>query len=170
MIPVKISVDGRYSAPHGSATPWDEVAATLAGTEIYALTTLLPDGAPHTTPVTGLFERAGFLFCTGPQEQKCRNLSMDPRASVHIGSAMFFEGIDVVMRGSCQRVTERASLAAMIEAFVEKYGDFWRFDLGEDALLNHHGNPAWVFRLVPDVAYAFTRGDITAQTKYEFAP
>jgi hypothetical protein len=124
--------------------------------------------APHTTPLSGLFDDQGFLFCTGHQEQKTRNIIDDPRGSLHIGSPMFFEGIDIVLRGLFTRVTDRESLTAMIEAFVEKYGEFWRFDLGEDALVNHHGNPAWVFRLVPGVAFSFTRGERTAQTKYEF--
>lgn len=170
MIPVRTSVDSRYSVPDASATPWEQVVRSLEHTEIYALTTIMSDGMPHITPVSGLYDEQGFLFCTGHQEQKCRNIVHDPRGSVHIGSPLFFEGIDVVVRGSFTRVSDQESLAAMIETFVEKYGEFWRFELGEDALVNDHGNPAWVFRLVPDVAFSFTRGETTAQTRYEFAP
>lgn len=168
MNPTTITVDSRYSVEGNPPTPWDEVAGILAGTEIYALTTLMPDGAPHTVPVSGIFDGQGFLFCTGQQEQKTRNIGLDPRGSVHIGSPKFFEGIDVVVRGSFTRVTDRETLTGLIEGFVQKYGEFWRFDLGDDALINDHGNPAWVFRLLPDVTFSFTRGDATAQTKYEF--
>lgn len=169
MNPVRSSVDSRYSAPGIDPTPWDQVEEVLANTEIYSLTTLLPGGEPHTVPVSGLFDTDGFLFCTGPHEQKAVNIAHDPRGSVHVGSSLFHEGIDIVARGRIERITDAETLSSMIESFVEKYGDFWRFGLGEDTLLNSHGNPAWVFRLVPEVAHSFTRAERTAQTRYEFA-
>lgn len=168
MTPVRSSVDPRYSAPGIDPTPWERVEDVLVNTEIYALTTILPGGEPHTVPVSGLFDAEGFLFCTGQHEQKAVNIAHDPRCSVHVGSVLFHEGIDIVVRGRTERVTNTETLSAMIESVVEKYGEFWRFGLGKDTLLNNHGNPAWVFRLVPEVAHSFTRAEQTAQTKYEF--
>lgn len=165
---VNVSVDGRYSADGIAPTPWEQVFAVLVSTEIYALTTLLPDGMPHTVPVSGIMEDAGFLFCTGPNEQKAWNIAHDPRGSVHVGSPHFFEGVDIVVRGRIERVTDKASLQALADAFIAKYGEFWTFGVGDDALINHHELPAWVFRLVPEVGHSFTRGEQTAQTRYEF--
>ncbi len=168
MKPITTIVDPRYSVAEIAPTPWDEVAAAFAATEIYQLTTLLPDGLPHTVPVTGLLDDAGFLFCTGPNEQKARNLAHDARGSVSIGSPEFFAGVDIILRGKVKRVTDRATLQWVADGFITKYGDFWTFGVGEDALINAHDLPAPVFRLVPSVGYSFTRGEQTAQTRYTF--
>lgn len=168
MNPIQVSVDDRYSADGIAPTPWEEVREVLASTEIYALTTLLPDGMPHTVPISGIVDDHGFLFCTGPNEQKARNIARDLRGSVHVGSTLFFEGIDIVVRGRIERVTDQPTLQYLAEAFIAKYGEFWTFGVGDEALINHHELPAWVFRLVPDVAHSFTRAEQTAQTRYEF--
>lgn len=168
MNPIKVSVDDRYSADGIAATPWEQVHDVLVSTEIYALTTLLPDGMPHTVPISGIMDDHGFLFCTGPKEQKALNIAHDPRGSVHIGSTLFFEGIDIVVRGRIERVTDQPTLLYLAEAFIAKYGEFWTFGVGDEALINHHELPAWVFRLVPEVAHSFTRAEQTAQTRYGF--
>lgn len=168
MIPIHITVDHRYSADGIAPTPWESVREIFASSEIYALTTLLPDGMPHTVPISGILDDHGLLFCTGPNEQKARNIAHDPRGSVHIGSTHFFEGVDIVLRGAITRVTDQSTLQHLRDAFIAKYGEFWTFGVGEDALINHHELPAWVFRLVPEVGYSFTRGEQTAQTRYDF--
>lgn len=136
---------------------------------MYALTTLLPDGLPHTTPVIGLWDGEGFLLPTGPHEQKARNLRAEPRASVHIGSTSFSAGADIVLRGGVERVIDTEALAWMRNAFIAKYGEVWTFDVGDGVLINDVGGDCWCFRLAPAVAYSFTRGDRGAHTRYRFA-
>ncbi|MCA9834702.1 MAG: pyridoxamine 5'-phosphate oxidase family protein [Thermomicrobiales bacterium] len=162
-------IDSRYSGPLSVPTPWDDLLPLLTATEIYTLTTILPDGMPHTVPLTGAFDDLGFLFGTGPNEQKVVNITNDPRGSVQIGSALFAEGVDIVLRGRIERVTDRITLAWLAETFVTKYGEGWRFGVGSDSLLNADDLPCWVFRLVPEVGHAFVHGERGAQTPYEFA-
>lgn len=161
-------VDPRYSAEGIGPTSWESVREILSNTEIYGLTTLLSDGMPHTVPVSGVVDETDLLFCTGSHEQKAKNIACDPRASIHVGSVHFFEGIDIVLRGVVERVTDEAGLRHMSTSLISKYGDFWSFDVGEGVLINAHGWPTLVFRLVPQVAYSFTRGQQTAQTRYQF--
>ncbi len=162
------SVDHRYSVDDIASTPWSDIERIFAETEIYALTTLLPDGMPHTVPVSGLLGERGFFFTSGPKEQKVQNLIADPRASVHVGSAHFFEGVDIVLRGPVERVTDAETLTWMRDAFIAKYCEFWTFGIGEEVFINHHGWPSWCFLLRPTAGYSFTRSESTAQTKYEF--
>lgn len=168
MKPQTAEVDPRYSAPDAKAPEWDVIAAELTDTEVYGLTTVLPDGTPHTVPVTGAFFADGFAFCTGEHEQKARNLGASPRASVHVGSTQFSEGKDIVLRGDLVQVRDAESLSRLADTFEAKYPDFFRFQVGEDALINAHGNRAVVLRMKPECAYVFTRGANTAQVKYTF--
>ena len=168
MKPPKGVIDERYSAPDAIAPTWDEISAALAGTEVYALTTVLADGTPHTVPVAGAWTEDGFVFCTGEYEQKARNIARNSRASVHIGSTSFSTGMDVIARGEIVHQTDEESLTQLANIFEGKYPEFFRFEVTDGALLNAHGNRAEVYRLHPDAVYAFTRGDNSAQVKYHF--
>lgn len=168
MKPTRIAVDQRYSAPDAVAPTWEEITAVLTDAEVYGLTTVLPDGTPHTVPVAGAWTDDGFVFCTGEYEQKARNIAQHTRASVHIGSTSFSSGMDVIARGEVIHQTDEATLTHLAQVFEGKYPEFFRFEVTDGALLNAHGNRAAVYRLRPDAAYAFTRGENTAQVKYEF--
>ena len=168
MKPINIAVDHRYSVPDAIAPTWEEITTALKDAEVYGLTTVLPDGTPHTVPVAGTWTEDGFVFCTGEYEQKARNIAQNTRASVHIGSTSFSTGMDVIARGEIIRHTDERSLTNLARIFEGKYPEFFRFEVTDGALLNPHGNRAEVYRLHPDGVYAFTRGNNSAQVKYEF--
>lgn len=169
MNPIRVSVDPRYSAPDVQPPTWASLVEVLAATEVYALTSLLPDSTPHTVPVAGAWLESGFWFCTGEHEQKVRNLLNNPRASVHVGGNQFMTGMNLVVRGSARLATSPAELQQFAAAVEAKYPEFFRFDVTDGALLNAHGNRALAFCLQPEVAHAFTRGADTVQARYEFA-
>lgn len=168
MEPVSIEVDGRYSAPDGTAPAWTEIEAALREAEVYALTTVMEDGSPHTVPVAGIWTEDGFVFCTGEMEQKVKNLNASPKASLHIGSNEFMTGMDVIARGEFEKVTDKASLENLAEGLHGKYPEFFHFTVTDGALLNAHDNRALVFRIKPDVVHVFTRGENTVQARYRF--
>lgn len=165
---IRSEVDSRYSAPDAAAPEWDSIARTLADTEIYALTTTLSNGSPHTVPVAGTWNESGFWFCTGGYEQKTRNIAHSPRGSVHIGGTEFSTGMDINVRGEVVQATDNASLTMLADAINAKYPEPFRFSVGDGALLNPHGNRALVFCIRPEVAHVFTRGESTAQVRYVF--
>lgn len=169
MKPSSVAIDQRYSSPDAVAPSWEEVTAALNDAEVYGLTTVLPDGTPHTVPVAGTWTDDGFVFCTAENEQKARNIAHNTRASVHIGSTSFSTGMDVVARGEIFHHTDEESLTRLARAFERKYPEFFSFEVGDGALLNAHGNRAAVYRLQPEAAYVFTRGENTAQVKYDFS-
>ena len=78
---------------------------------------------PHVTPLVGVWVDDSFAFCTGPDEQKARNLA---------------SGTAVVLEGNAERVTGKAELTALADAYREKYGEDWDF-AGDDEIFNPEG-------------------------------
>lgn len=60
------------------------VRRALESTSIGHLATVLPDGAPHNTPVFVGTDGDRIVFFTGPGSRKARNLRRDPRAALSI--------------------------------------------------------------------------------------
>lgn len=165
---IKSEIDPRYSAPGAIAPDWESIAESLTQTEIYTLTTVLPDNSPHTVPVAGTWDDSGFWFCTGEYEQKARNIAQNSRASVHVGGQHFDAGMDIVVRGEAVQITDEPSLTMLADAINSKYPEPFRFTPRDAALVNAHGNRAPVYCLRPEVAHVFTRGKSTVQVRYTF--
>jgi len=73
------SLDGRFSSPGAEAAPWDTARRTVSGAELYWLATVRADGRPHITPLLGIWMDERLHFCTGPGEQKAKNLDANGR-------------------------------------------------------------------------------------------
>jgi hypothetical protein len=98
---------------------WEEVekavASAVAGPErSWFLTTLNPDGAPHTTGFGHVWLDGGLYFTTGPGIRKTRNLEADPRCSV----AAPIPGYDVTIDGEAHRVTDPAVVARVAAVYA----------------------------------------------------
>jgi len=61
-----------------------DVRQVLDGTPIAHLATVLPDGAPHATPVWIATEGEHVAVLTGPGSRKARNLRRDPRVAISL--------------------------------------------------------------------------------------
>jgi hypothetical protein len=86
-----------YGLPEGSKglLPWSWAQQRLKKSHNYWITTVKPDGAPHVMVVWGLWQDGRFLFSTGSQSRKARNLSKNPRCIVsteHAHEAVIVEG------------------------------------------------------------------------------
>ena len=64
-----------------------DVRRHLDGTPLAHLATLLPDGAPHTSPVWIGTHGEHVVFLTSPHSLKARNLRRDPRVALSIAPA-----------------------------------------------------------------------------------
>ncbi|MCK9794020.1 pyridoxamine 5'-phosphate oxidase family protein [Isoptericola sp. 4D.3] len=148
-------LDARFSEA-SAPTAWAEVDAALAGATGYQLVTVRADRRPHVTPLVGLWTDGGFVFCTGPDEQKARNLAHGPHAAVMTGSAAWDDGLDVVVEGAAVRVTGEAELRRLADGFRAKYGDAWDFE-NDDESFDPHGQRALVYRVAPDKVLAFAK-------------
>ena len=128
----------------------------LAAAELYWLTTVRADGRPHVTPLVGVWVDEGFVFCTGSEEQKARNLAHHGDVAVTTGVNTWKDGLDVVVEGRAERVTGYEVLRRLADAWREKYDGEWDFD-NDDESFDHQGGPAYVFRVVPTKVIAFAK-------------
>ena len=140
---------------------WQEVTDALAGAELYWLTTVRPDGRPHVTPLIGAWVDDGFVFCTGPEEQKAQNLAHSTAVAVTTGVNTWNDGLDVVVEGDAERVTGVDTLSRLAEAIREKYDGVWDFTPREDGFghTDDSGDShiAYVFRVPVAKALAFAK-------------
>jgi general stress protein 26 len=159
-------LDSRFSAPAATATAWEDAERTLRDAELYWITTVRADGRPHVTPLIGVFSDGAMHFTTGLQEQKARNLEHNAQVALTTGTNTWAQGLDVVVEGAAQRVTDREALGRVAAAIEDKYGDAWRFDVGDGLFLHSAGEQeAAVFRVEPSKIIAFAKQP-HAQTTY----
>jgi hypothetical protein len=149
------TLDARFSEAT-EPTDWQSTADALTTAGLYWLTTVRGDGRPHVTPLVGIWIEDAFVFCTGPTEQKARNLQSGTAVVVTTGTNTWNAGLDVVVEGSAVRVTGRDRLTALADGYRAKYGDDWDFDC-DDEVFDPTGEAAFVFRVVPAKVIAFAK-------------
>jgi general stress protein 26 len=159
-------IDSRFSEPAAGPTPWSDAEQVLEDAELYWLTTVRADGRPHVTPLIGVMEGGAVHFCTGFREQKARNLEHNKQVALTTGNNTWAEGLDVVVEGTAVRVTDNDALQRLADAFEEKYGSAWHFDVGDGAFGTSE-DPAPVFRIEPAKVLAFAKNP-HAHTRYRF--
>ena len=159
-------LDPRYGEPEASVMSWTEAEAALTTAEIYWLSKVRPDGRVHVTPLIGLWLDGGPVFTTGAQEQKADNLRHSPEVALTTGCNQLHGGTDLVVNGRAERMVDGDQLQAVADAFLAKYGEEWRFDVG-DGVLTNEGHPAQAFRVEPTTAYAFGKAPYS-HTRWDF--
>jgi general stress protein 26 len=160
--------DIRFSDPDSSQTSWQEAVNVLDSAELYWLTTVRADGRPHVTPLIGVWQDGAVHFCTGLREQKARNLEHHQHVALTTGSNSWARGMDVVVEGTADRLTDRTTLQRLADAYEAKYGSVWHFDVG-DGVFESGDDAAAVFRVEPVKVLAFAK-EPHAQTTFRFAP
>jgi hypothetical protein len=86
-----------YGLPTGNKglLPWTWAERRLKKSHNYWITTVKPDGSPHTMVVWGLWQDGRFLFSTGSKSRKARNLQQNTNCVVcseHANEAVIVEG------------------------------------------------------------------------------
>ncbi|GAA4518202.1 pyridoxamine 5'-phosphate oxidase family protein [Nonomuraea ferruginea] len=160
-------LDARFSAGGAAATTWEEAAELLERAEVWWLSTVRRDGRPHVTPLLAVWQDGALHFCTGPEEQKARNLEANRQVALTTGANTLRQGLDLVVEGVAEQVTDEGRLKALAEAWEAKYGPDWHFDVHDGAFHNSAGGRALVFEVAPARAFGFRKGDY-AQTRWRF--
>lgn len=156
-----------YAADGARRAPWAHAIDEFRKARTCWVATVHPTGRPHAVPVLAVVTGNAVHFAAGPATQKARNLARNPRLTVTTGG----DTLDVVVEGVADRVADEGALAAVVEAYADKYG--WEVEVRDGAL---HGDgaptagppPYHVYRLVPQRAFGFpTTGD-AAPTRWRF--
>jgi nitroimidazol reductase NimA-like FMN-containing flavoprotein (pyridoxamine 5'-phosphate oxidase superfamily) len=163
-------IDRRFSDPSADPTPWETTERALREAELYWLTTVRADGRPHVTPLIGLYHDGALHFCTGLREQKYKNLQHSADVAVTTGTNTWAKGLDVVVEGTVAQVADNDELQRIADAYVGKYGEVWRFTVGDGVFgdTSDEGGPAAVFRVDATKVIAFAKQP-HGQTTYQRA-
>lgn len=163
-------LDPRYSSEDATATSWASAVGGLSEADIFWLSTVRPDGRPHVTPLIAVWMDDALHFCTGPDERKAKNLAANAQCVLTTSTAGgndLHAGLDVVIEGAAARVEDEPTLRRIADAYLAKYGEEWRFEAREGALVGQGGR-AVVFRVAPVTAFGFGRGETYSQTRWTF--
>jgi hypothetical protein len=159
--------DTRFGDPAAPPTPWESALRVLETAELFWISTVRGDGRPHVTPLPAVWYEDRLHFCTGPEEQKARNIAGNPRVALTTGSNLWKEGLDLVVEGSAVRIADDSRLRVLADLWRSKYHGDWDFTV-EDGMFHHaDGGSAVVFEVAPAKVLAFAKGRF-AQTRYRF--
>jgi general stress protein 26 len=154
-----------FSDPDATALPWSEVVAVLQSSEMFWLSTVRRDGRPHVAPLPAMWMDGKLHFCTGAHEQKAKNIEAHGDCVITTGTNSYRSGLDVVIEGAAERVTDIGTLARLAPMWKDKID--WVFEVGDGAFLDTEaaGHPAVVFAIKPSKILAFTKAPYS-QTRY----
>jgi general stress protein 26 len=163
-----VELDTRFGDAEATARPWAEVVEVLTSSEMFWLSTVRRDGRPHVTPLPAIWLDGALHFCTGPGEQKAKNLEANPRCILTTGTNQFRSGLDVVFEGVADRVTDGARLRRLAALWKSKLD--WEFEVADQAFQDPGRDiTALVFGVAPVKVLAFGKGAPYSQTRYRFA-
>ena len=151
----------------GDATPWAEARTRLAEADTYWLATMRPDGRPHVVPVLAVWLDGALHFSTGPASRKGRNLARDTRCVIAVDSDV----LHLVVEGEAAKVSDRARLQRVAEAYASKYG--WQVTVRDNALDGDGaptaGPPPYeVYEVLPTIAFGFRTGESLGATRRRY--
>jgi general stress protein 26 len=158
-----------FSSPQAKARPWSDVIGVLTNAEMFWLSTVRGDGRPHVTPLPAVWLDGVLHFCTGAGEQKGKNLARNPQCVLTTGTNQQHSGLDVVVEGIAERVTDQARLEQLAALWKSKLD--WDYTVANGAFHHAHGDDeVLVFGVAPTKVLSFSKGEPFAQTRYRFNP
>ena len=132
------------------------------------LTTLDPDGSPHTTGVGAVWTDGAWWFETGRRTRKGRNLDRDPRCSF----AVALRELDLSLTGTATVVTDPATVSRVAAIWAEDWPcrvDESGIALTADFSAPSAGRPPWhVYRITPVSAVVLSTVEPGGATRFDF--
>ena len=133
--------------------PWSWAEQRLKQSHNYWISTVTPDGAPHTMVVWGLWIDRAFYFSTGKKSRKARNLVENPRCIIATEKA--HEA--VVVEGVASPVKDRTTLTRFARLYYKKY----KWDMSS------HSEP--VYMVKPHTAFGlYEKKFMGSATRWKF--
>jgi hypothetical protein len=139
--------------------PWEWAEQRLRKSHNYWITTVKPDGSPHAMVVWGLWLDGAFLFSTGRQSRKAKNLAKNPHCVVgteDASEAVIVEGVAEIVGAPARR------------EFLKKYKPKYDFDMStmeQDILTMKEP----VFAVRPQVVFGlYEKKFMSSATRWKF--
>ncbi len=172
--PMTEPISTRNLDRYGSAElPWSRprdilVKDTPEADLTFFVATVRPDGRPHSAGVGAVWVDDALYFTSGPGTLKSRNLAANPACSVSVR----LPGIDLVLEGEANRITE-ASVLERLAAVYREGG--WPASVDDDALTAPYSAPSagpapWhLYRLTLRTAVGVATAEPHGATRWDFA-
>lgn len=158
--------------PGIEALPWSRprdllAAGALRDRAATILSTVRPDGRPHSAMVGAVWCGDALYFQTGQQSRKARNIAGNPACTV----SMSLTGIDLVFEGVAERVTDPATLEAVT---AEWRAGGWEAEVSGGGITAPYNAPGtgpapWpVFRVAAQTVLGVATAEPYGATRWEF--
>lgn len=101
---------------------WEYVVQRLSESKNYWISSVRPDGRPHTVPRWGVFLDGKFYYDGSPETRHARNIAENPHVTLHLESgdqAIIAEGTSVAAGKPTPELDRR-----LVEALGAKYTPF----------------------------------------------
>jgi general stress protein 26 len=156
-------LDPRFSDPDTEPTNWSDTVDALESAQLAWITTVRADGRPHVTPLVAIWHNGAYYFATGPTEQKAANLRHSPAVAITTGCNDWDRGLDVVVEGDAQRVTDRPTLEQLAAAWGRKWDGRWHYEVDAEGFRHASGEHdlAHVYEVRPAKTLAFGKEPFT---------
>ena len=131
------------------------------------LSTVRPDGKPHTTGVGALWIDDRFYFTSGAKTQKSRNLASNPSCVISVA----LPDLDLVVEGTANRVTDEATLELLAKAYADQG---WPATAKDGAITAEYsapsaGPPPWdLYEMAPKTAFGVATKEPYGATRWRF--
>jgi hypothetical protein len=166
-------VETRNLSRYGEAAlEWSRADAALAAPPDEDLTwflgTVRPGGNPHAAGVGALYLDGDVWFTTSPAARKARNLAANPRCTFSVR----VKGIDVVLEGAAERVSDGPTLEKLAARYRE---GGWPVEVEGDAFTAPYsapsaGPPPWqLYRFRFDTVFGVATAEPYVATRWRFA-
>jgi general stress protein 26 len=164
-------LDERFSDPGAAATPWSTTREVLETAQLSWITTVRSDGRPHVTPLVAVWLDDAVHFATGSGEQKAVNLAGNPHVVMTTGCNRWDEGLDVMVEGEAQQVTDRATLERLSAVWATKWNGEWQYRVvdGGFAQTDDADGLVLAFAVKANRILAFGKGEFS-HTRYRLKP
>ncbi|WP_370948094.1 pyridoxamine 5'-phosphate oxidase family protein [Amycolatopsis sp. cg5] len=166
--PATTNLDRSGSAPLAWSRPRDVLATDTPETDLtFFVSTVRPDGRPHSAGVGAIWVDEALYFVSGPGTRRARNLAANPACTVSVR----LRGIDLVLEGDAHRVTEPSTLERI--AAVYRSGG-WPASVDGDAFTAPYSAPSagpapWhLYRLTLHTAFGVATAEPHGASRWDF--
>jgi hypothetical protein len=155
---------------HLDPIPWSRALEALESPEPEArcfLATTRPDGRPHLAGVGALWDQGKLYFVSGPETRKSRNVAENAQCAI----AMALTGIDLVIEGVAQRVTDDDTLQRLAQHYGEQG---WPAKVQDGAFTHDYsapsaGPPPWdLYVVAPTTVFGVLSAEPGGATRWRF--
>jgi hypothetical protein len=150
--------------------PWSRALEALVAAEPQArcfLATTRPDGRPHAAGIGALWDEGRVYFVSGAGTRKSQNVAANPQCAI----AMALDGIDLVIEGAAERVTDDKTLRRL----AKRYGDQgWPARVEGGAFTYDYsapsaGPPPWdLYAVAPTTVFGVLAAEPGGATRWRF--